>query len=364
VRCFERAAEKGVVAAQGRWGAALMDGAFVCRDHERAEHWLRRAGAGGDAEAAARVGDLHARGSLNSRPNFAEAAAWYRRAAEAGHKPAARALASLHLTGAGVAQDFAAAASWLRLAAGENDGRPGIVSGDVDGQIVDREGQKADVAALLEREAAKGDLVASLHLGLWLTQDVGRPSDRAKAAHRLRVGASETPTAQYLHGRMLAEGLGETADLEAARSLFARAAKAGIVDAQAALAEMLVNGRGGPADISEAARLFEQAAKQGHSGAMFALGVLHARGGQAGLAGAAALRWFREAARLGHGHAQLALARLLSSARFGEADHEEAEMWLRSAAENGLAEAQRQLAAERIRSERPASAPQSASVAT
>ena len=55
--------------------------------------------------------------------------------------------------------------------------------------------------------------------------------------------------AQYLHGRMLAEGRGEDVNLEAARALFARAAEAGVVDAKAALAEMMLNGRGGPRDV-------------------------------------------------------------------------------------------------------------------
>lgn len=68
-------------------------------------------------------------------------------------------------------------------------------------------------------------------------------TDEREAAKWLRVAARQLPMAQYLHGRMLAEGRGEEPDLYAARTLFARAAAAGVVEAKAALAEMMLNGR-------------------------------------------------------------------------------------------------------------------------
>jgi TPR repeat protein len=55
-----------------------------------------------------------------------------------------------------------------------------------------------------------------------------------------------------MYGRLLADGRGVTPDLEAARGWIARAAAAGLRDAQVALAEMLVNGRGGPRDTAAA----------------------------------------------------------------------------------------------------------------
>jgi TPR repeat protein len=81
-----------------------------------------------------------------------------------------------------------------------------------------------------------------------------------------------------MYGRLLADGRGVTPDLEAARGWIARAAAAGLRDAQVALAEMLVNGRGGPRDTAAALDLFENTAGEGHSGAMFALGALYAGG--------------------------------------------------------------------------------------
>ncbi len=80
---------------QARWGLALLDGrAAFARDPVNGESWLRRAALAGDAEAAALVGDLYAKGG-DLPPNFAEAASWYARAAEGGHAAAARALAML-----------------------------------------------------------------------------------------------------------------------------------------------------------------------------------------------------------------------------------------------------------------------------
>jgi len=48
--------------------------------------------------------------------------------------------------------------------------------------------------------------------------------------------------AQYLYGRMLAEGRGIMPDLSQARTWLARAAEAGVTDAQVTLGEMVANG--------------------------------------------------------------------------------------------------------------------------
>ena len=86
------------------------------------ESWLRRAALGGDAEAAALLGDIYARGGALP-PNYAEAARWFRTAAERGQKAAARALGMLYLTGAGVARDPDEAATWFKRAAEAGDRR-------------------------------------------------------------------------------------------------------------------------------------------------------------------------------------------------------------------------------------------------
>ncbi len=59
---YKQAAEKGHRGAQARWGFALMDGNGVEPTHVEGESWLRRAALAGDAEAAALVGDIYAKG--------------------------------------------------------------------------------------------------------------------------------------------------------------------------------------------------------------------------------------------------------------------------------------------------------------
>ena len=71
VRLYERAAERGMPAAQFRLGLALLVGKLVAQDTEAGETWLRRAALAGNAEAAFVLGD---RCVKSAQPNFAEAA--------------------------------------------------------------------------------------------------------------------------------------------------------------------------------------------------------------------------------------------------------------------------------------------------
>ena len=177
-----------------------------------------------------------------------------------------------------------------------------------------------DIAASFQKAAEQGDAVAALNLGLWFGKGGAGAPDEREAAKWMRLAADKLPMAQYLHGRMLAEGRGEEPDFEAARALFARAADSGLVDAEAALAEMMLNGRGGPRDVMGAVKLFQKAARGGHGGAMYALGALCAGGHGIPANLPLAQRWFKGAAELGNPHAQLMLSRYLSSGVAGEID--------------------------------------------
>ena len=59
---YRKAAEKGHRSGQAKWGLALMEGLGVEANPTEGKSWLRRAALAGDAEAAALVGDLYARG--------------------------------------------------------------------------------------------------------------------------------------------------------------------------------------------------------------------------------------------------------------------------------------------------------------
>jgi hypothetical protein len=131
----------------------------------------------------------------------------------------------------------------------------------------------------------------------------------------------------------------------------ARAADAGIVEAQVMLGEMITNGRGGPRDHAAARELFAKAAAQGHAGAMFALGAL-ADGHRDGADRAAAQDWFRQAAERGHPYAQLMLGRYLAHGLAGATDVVAARQWLEAAQAAGVTQAELEL--ERLQRRAPA----------
>ena len=75
--------------------------------------------------------------------------------------------------------------------------------------VLDGAGSSEDsarVAHWFEQAAASGDLVAAFNLGLCLDKGIGVEPDAQQAAHWLRRAAEGVPEAQYMYGRMLAEG--------------------------------------------------------------------------------------------------------------------------------------------------------------
>jgi TPR repeat protein len=336
------AAEKGHRAAQVKWGLALIEGRHVNQDLASGELWLRRAALAGDAQAATLVADKYIKGPMP--PNYVEAANWYKRAAEAGDKAGARALASLYLTGAGVMRDDMEAARWLRVSGEAGDQ---VAQSDLANLVLQGVGAPDDPARVTKwfaQSALAGDLVAAFNLGVCLVKGVGVEPNEQCAAEWVRRAAEGVPDAQFMYGRMLAEGRGVPPDLEMARAWFARAAEAGIPDAQVALAEMMVNGRGGPMLPGTALTLFEGAATKGHAGAMFALGAIYGGGYHLPPDQVSAQKWFRAAAELGHSQAQLMLGRYLAIGVTMEPDQVEACIWLERAVAQGVTEAEADLA--------------------
>jgi uncharacterized protein len=112
----------------------------------------------------------------------------------------------LYLTGAGVAADPDEAARWLRVSGEAGDPASQI---DLANLVLDGAGSAEDsarVAHWFEQAAASGDLVAVFNLGLCLDKGVGVEPDAQQAAHWLRRAAEGVPEAQYMYGRMLADG--------------------------------------------------------------------------------------------------------------------------------------------------------------
>lgn len=343
VELYRRAAEQGHGTAQYRLGRALLDGRGVAQNRTEGESWLRQAALGGDAEAAAVLGELHARAG-DRPPNYIEAAQWFRRAAEAGHAGAARALGSLHLTGAGVPQDESEAVRWFRTAAEAGDAAARVELGNLTLQGAAAASADAPLGKWFADNASSNDLVSIYNLGVALATGTGVRRDERQAAILMRHAAKDIDEAKYRLGRMLSEGRGAATNEAEARAWLAQAAEAGLHDAQVSLGEMLINGRGGPVDAMGARRLFEQAAEAGHSGAMFALGALHTGSYTLSTDLDTALSWFRAAAERGHGHAQLMVGRYYAHGIGVPRDRDQALYWLELAEKRGIAGARAELA--------------------
>jgi hypothetical protein len=166
-----------------------------------------------------------------------------------------------------------------------------------------------------EQAAASGDPVAAYNCAVCLAYGVGVARDDGKLALWLRQAADRVPYAQFWYGRVLAEGRGANRDPAEGRRWIARAAEAGIADAQVALGEMMLTGTGGVCDPPGALALFEKAAASGHLAAMFAIGVIYDGAHGVPANHRAAQHWFRAAAEGGHPAAHIMLERYAAKRR-------------------------------------------------
>jgi localization factor PodJL len=115
---YERAAARGVAAAQFRLALALERGTGVVIDRERAKVWYGRAAEQGHVRAMHNLGVLLAGGD---RADYTAAARWFARAAERGLVDSQFNLAVLHESGRGVTKDLRQAYIWFALAAKSGD---------------------------------------------------------------------------------------------------------------------------------------------------------------------------------------------------------------------------------------------------
>jgi localization factor PodJL len=115
---YERAAARGLAAAQFRLALALERGIGVGVDRERAKVWYGRAAEQGHVRAMHNLGVLLAAGE---RADDVTAARWFAQAAERGLADSQFNLAVLHESGRGVTKDLKQAYFWFALAAKSGD---------------------------------------------------------------------------------------------------------------------------------------------------------------------------------------------------------------------------------------------------
>jgi localization factor PodJL len=115
---YERAAARGLAAAQFRLALALERGIGVGIDRERAKVWYGRAAEQGHVRAMHNLAVLLAAGE---RADDVTAARWFAQAAERGLVDSQFNLAVLHESGRGVTKDLKQAYIWFALAAKSGD---------------------------------------------------------------------------------------------------------------------------------------------------------------------------------------------------------------------------------------------------
>jgi uncharacterized protein len=339
------AAKGRLRAGMAKYGYMLFNGIGVPANRVEGESWLRRAGLGGDPEAAAFVADIYATTGSALPPNFAEAAIWFRMAAEAGHKTSARALGTLYATGTGVPHDPDEAAIWFRRSAesGDTQAQSDLASLLLSGKTNPKITEPPPVHEWFEKAAEAGDLIAAFNFAVCLAQGVGVKQDEARAAIWFRRAAESVLNAQHWYGRILAQGRGVEPDPAEARFWLQKCADAELPEGLVDLANLHLSGEGGPCDHEAARQLFERAANRGHAGAMFSLGAMYGGGHDIPTDRGRALAWYQAGAEKGDPMAALMLGRYLAKGIATPAAPDAAKHWFRQALHAGIAEAQADL---------------------
>jgi hypothetical protein len=146
--------------------------------------------------------------------------------------------------------------------------------------------------------------------------------------------------AQFISGKMFAEGRGIAKDETKGANWFRKAAEQGHAGGQVALGVMYATGQGVAQDAAEAVRWYRQAAEQGDARGQFNLGVRYATGQGVTQDEAEAVRWYRLAAKQGHADGQFNLGVMYDNGQGITQDAAEAVRWYRQAAEQGHADGQ------------------------
>ena len=307
-RWFRRAADSGDAAAQTQLAELALQGVSdqppssifgspsLASDFDRAEHWCRKAVAGGSIEAKALLGFILMDGPEGRRDPMA-AEALYREAAEAGWWRGQLGLALVLL----------------------RDGTPE---------------QAADARALLRAAAANGVAVAHHLLGILAESGLGGEVDLRAATEHYAVAADlGHTTAQVRYGFALLHGRGIAQDAFRAETWLRRAGLAG--DAQAAAVVGYLYARDGdvPPNYAEAAMWLRRAAAAGHAAAARTLGRILLMGNGISRDVHEATQWLLRAVAGGDETARADLLHLMATRQLEGADQQAVIDMLRSAAE-------------------------------
>ena len=308
--------------------------------------YLKRAADGGDADAMASLGHMHAAGAGGAPASNATALSWFRRGSDRGHPSALYGLGYMALAGAGTPRDPAAALAAFRRAADA-----GLPEAHFQLGVMHANGWGVPASSPLAAHhfglaARVGHVLAAhnlamMHLaspaapdcdkGLELLKKVAeRAPEVADALNRgaaaaaagdpggallayLPAAEAGVEVAQSNAAWLLQRGAASPRDAAAslAGRLYARAARSGSVDALLRLGDAAWTGRGAPRNWARAVALYTAAAAHRSPQALFNLGYAHAHGAGAPRDAHLAKRYFDDAgaASSDGGAAAAALAR-------------------------------------------------------
>ncbi|MGZ8469747.1 MAG: protein kinase domain-containing protein [Gemmatirosa sp.] len=168
------------------------------------------------------------------------------------------------------------------------------------GALAERAG-RADSAAYWYELAAQSDSEAAARLALLLDSGRGVAADPARAVTLLRraADAGHVPSQRALAER-LAQGRGIRKDEATALAWYLRAAGSGDVPSMLALGNAYKDGRGAKKNEGEAAAWWQKAAAQGDAESQYFLGMAYLRGQGVPKSDSIALEWHRKAAVQGN----------------------------------------------------------------
>ena len=375
---------EGNAEAQYLYGRMLEEGAGVPRDVEQAKEYYRKAAAQGHAEAKARLEALTGAeaqvegesvavdwfreaaegGDPEAQFNYAhaletgwgtardEAAArrWFERAAEAGHDGAQLRLGLMLVVGAGGPADPAAGVRWIRRAARNGNAVAEALVQDV----LDARGPLDDASVRLIarlREAVwDGDEAALERLQSLLVEAAEAPppakgqvagADAASAGPARPEPVPKVKPAVRPPDNVFQIRTDDPVRLRDLVEVYQRAAEAGEMEAQFALAVLYLQGRGLPKDHRRGMRWMQRAAEQGYVPAQSYLYLASDEFGALPLHGSILLDWAKERALAWDPQAFYLLGRVFETGRGVTADAAQARRWYQLAELMGVEAARR-----------------------
>ncbi len=189
---YEKAANNGVVEAQFRYAALLLQGTYARKDPVKAEELMKKAAEGGNAMAQFNYGQMLME-KTPGKPGIDLAFPWFEKAAGATLADAQYALSQIYANGT---------------------------------PTIPRDDKKARVYLLLA--AAQGYDTAQFDLGRWLIEGRGGDRDYEQGFGWMRLGAQRGMVmAQAWLARLYRDGIGTEGDLVKAAAWYIVAQRAG-----------------------------------------------------------------------------------------------------------------------------------------